>query len=71
MKLTASTMLKQYRPSSVFPLLCHCLPGFDEICGKAMNFVFFVRVTLIKTANTALDNSAALKFYPRLTEGIA
>jgi len=23
----------------LLPLLCHCLPVFDEICGRAMNFV--------------------------------
>ena len=39
-----STMLsaaikRQY--SSVLPLLRHCLPVFDEICGMATNFVFF------------------------------
>ena len=45
----ASSMLsaaikRQY--SSVLPLLRHCLPVFDEICGMAIDFVFFVRVTL-------------------------
>jgi len=42
--LLASTMLlaainRQY--SSLLPLLRHCSPVFDEICGMAMNFVFF------------------------------
>ena len=62
----ASTMLsaaikRQY--SSVLPLLHHCLPVFDEICGTAINFVFFVQVTLvkiIKIMNTTLDRSATL-----------
>ena len=63
MKLMTSTMLpaaikRQY--SSVLPLLRHCLPVFDEICGIAMNFAFFVRVTLIRIVNTPLDRSAAL-----------
>jgi len=63
MKLMASTMLsaaikRQY--SSVLPLLRHGLPDFDKICGTAMNLVFLVRVTLIKTANTRHDRSAAL-----------
>jgi len=53
MKLVESTMLsaatkRQY--SSVLPLLRYCLPVFDEICEMATNFVFFVQVTLLKTA---------------------
>jgi len=36
------------------------MPVFDEICGMAMHFVFFIPVTLIKVANTPLDRSAAL-----------
>ena len=43
-------------------LLRHCLSAFGEICGTTMNFVFFLRVTLIKIANTPLDGSAALSF---------
>jgi len=44
-KLMASTMLsaainRQY--SSVVSLLRHCLPFFDETCGMAMGFVFFI-----------------------------
>jgi len=44
MNLMSSTMLsaateRQY--SSVLPLLRHCLPVFDEICGKTMNLYFF------------------------------
>jgi len=63
MKLVASTMLsaavkKQY--CSVFPLLHHCLTVNDEICGTAMNFVFFARVTVIKLANIPVDRSAVL-----------
>jgi len=53
----ASTMLsaaKNGRYSSLFPSLCLFLPVFDEICGAAMDFVFFVRVTLIKIANAHL-----------------
>jgi len=55
MKLMSSTMLsaaikRQY--SSVLPLLCHCLPGFKQVCGTAINFVLF-RPNLI--ANTPLD----------------
>jgi len=51
----ATTMLsaaikRQY--SSVLPLLCYCLPVFDEIFVTAMNFVFFVWVSLIKIADT-------------------
>jgi len=51
MKLMVSAMLpsatkRQY--SSVLPLLRHCFPVFDKICGMAMNFVFFVLVTVIK-----------------------
>jgi len=45
-----STMLSaaiKMQYSSVLPLLHHCLPVFDEICGTAMNFVFFVCITLI------------------------
>ena len=43
MKLMASTMLsaaikRQY--SSVIPLLRHCLPVFNEICGTAMILYF-------------------------------
>jgi len=43
MIIMPSTMLsaaikRQY--SLVLPLLCHCLPVFDEICGTAMDFVF-------------------------------
>jgi len=62
-KLRESAMLSaaikgQY--SSVLPFLCHCLPVFDKICGLAMNFVFLIRVTLIKIVNTSLDRSAAL-----------
>jgi len=37
-----------------------CLPVFNEICGIAMDCIFFVPVTLIKIANTPLDKSAAL-----------
>ena len=37
-----------------------CLTVFDEIYGTTMNFVFFVRVTLIKTVNTPVDVSAVL-----------
>jgi len=53
LKLMASTTLSavlKRQCSSVLPCcLHHCLPVFDEICGIAMNFVFFfVRVTLIK-----------------------
>jgi len=63
MKIMASSVLsaaikQQY--SSVVLLLHRCLPDFDEICGMVMNLVFFVRVTLIKIANTPLDRSAAL-----------
>ena len=36
------------------------LPVFDNICGTAMNFVLFIQVTLIKTANSSLDRSAVL-----------
>ena len=46
--------------SSVLPLLRHCLPVFGENCGTALNLVNFVRVTLMKMANTPLDRSAAL-----------
>jgi len=31
---------RQY--SSMLPLLHHYLPVFNEICGTAMNFVFFI-----------------------------
>jgi len=55
-----SAAIKMQYVSSVLPLLRDCLPVFDEICGTAMNFVFFVRVTLIKIASTSLDRSAAL-----------
>ena len=42
-------------------VLRHCLPVFDEICGRGMVFVFFrPGITLIKIANTPLDRSAAL-----------
>ena len=42
---TASAMLstaikRQY--SSELPLLRYCLTVFDEVCGTAMYFVFFV-----------------------------
>jgi len=70
MKLMASTMLSaaikwQY---TVQCFLC-CVNAcqiWDEICGTAMNFVFFIQVTLIKIANTPLNWSAAfvLYFYP-------
>jgi len=33
----------------VLPLLSHCLPVFEEICGKTVHFEFFVQVKLIKT----------------------
>jgi len=33
------------------------LPVFDETCGMAMDFVFFVQV--IKIVNAPLDRSAA------------
>jgi len=36
---------RQY--SSAIPLLHHCLPVFDKICGMGTNFAFFIRVTLI------------------------
>ena len=49
--------------SSVLPSLHHCLPIFDEICRTAMDFVFFVRVTLIKIGNRPLDMSAALVLF--------
>ena len=63
MKSITATMLsaaikRQY--SSVFPLLRHCLPVFDEIFLMEMNFVFFVWVTPIKIANTPSDRSSAL-----------
>jgi len=59
----ASAMLsvvvkRQY--SSVLSVLSHCLPVFDEICGTAMNFVFFVHITPIKNANSPVDRPAAL-----------
>jgi len=38
------------------------MPDFDEICGTAMIFVFFARVTLLKIANTPLHRSAAFSF---------
>jgi len=63
MKLVASTMLSaaiKQQCSSVLPLLRHFLPDYGEICGTAMNFVFFVWVTLTKIVNTPLDMSAAL-----------
>jgi len=34
--------------------------SFNDICGTAVDYIFFVRVTLIKIANTPLDKSAAL-----------
>jgi len=45
MELMASKMLsaaikRQY--DSVLPLLRHCLPVLDEICGTAMDFVFLL-----------------------------
>jgi len=48
----------QFRSSS----FRQCLPVFDEICGMATDFVFFVRVSwdnIIKILNTPLDRSAA------------
>jgi len=61
-KLMVSAMLSaatKRKYNSVFSLLHHCLPAFDEIYGIAMNFVFFfIEVTLIKIANTPLDMSA-------------
>ena len=39
MLLAATTLKGQY--SSVLLLLRHCSPVFDEICGTAVNFVFF------------------------------
>jgi len=60
MKLVASAMLSaaiKRQSSSELLLLRQCLPVFDEICAMALNFVFFVRVTLIKIANTSLDTS--------------
>jgi len=62
MKLMASTTLSaaiksQY--SSVLSLLCHCLPVFDKICGAAMNFVYFARVTLIKIRNTPVTRQVS------------
>jgi len=56
--MLSAAIKRQY--SLMLPLLRHCLTVFDEICGAAMNFVFFVLVTLIKIANAPLDNSAAL-----------
>jgi len=51
MKLMASTMLsasvkRQY--NSVVPLLHQRLSNFGEMCVTAMNFVFFIRVTVVK-----------------------
>jgi len=36
----AVSCYRQY--SSVLPLLWHCAPVFDDICGIAMNFVFLL-----------------------------
>jgi len=37
MKLVASAAINmQYTP--VLPVLCHCLPVFDEICGMLINY---------------------------------
>jgi len=59
-----STMLSaaiKMQYTSVFTLIRHFLPVFDEICGTAVNFVFFFAwVTLIKIAHTPVDGSAAL-----------
>jgi len=44
----------------VLPMLGHCLPVFDKICGMAMNVVFFYPDTLIKIVNIPLNRSAAL-----------
>jgi len=60
MKLIVSTMLsaamkRQY--SSVITLLRPRLPVLGEICGTAMDLVFFVWVTLIKIVNTPLQVS--------------
>jgi len=63
MTLMASTVVSsaiKRQHSSVLNLLCHCLPVFDEICGTAIDFVFFVQVTLIKIANTPLGRSPEL-----------
>jgi len=38
---------------SVLALFQYCLPVFDEICGTEINFVLYVRVTLIKIAKSA------------------
>jgi len=44
----------------MLPVERHWLPVSNKICGMAMNFAFFVQVTLIKIVNTPLDMSAAL-----------
>jgi len=59
MKLTATlpTILSaaiNWQYSSMLPLLCNSLPVADEICEMAMNYIFFVWVTIIKIANTPL-----------------
>jgi len=55
--MLSAAIKRQY--SSVLPLLRHHLPVSDKIYGIAMNFVFFVHVTLINIANTPLDKSDA------------
>ena len=45
MKLMVSTLLSaaiQRQYHSVLPLLCYCLPVFDEMWGAVMNFVFLL-----------------------------
>jgi len=37
--MLSAVMNRQY--SSVFPLLRHCLPVLDKICGTVMDFAFF------------------------------
>jgi len=57
----ANNAVSCYRCSTVQCFLCYVsLPVVNEICKTVRNFVFFVRVMLIKIANTPLDRSAAL-----------
>jgi len=58
-KLMASAMLQLLKRGNtvqcfIVKLLCHWFPVFDEICGVAMNYVVFIRVTMIKIANTRI-----------------
>ena len=65
-KLVATTMLLVAieKVQLVLPLLCYCLPVFDNICRMAINFVFFVQGPILALQSTSIVRLVAWQRRP-------